>query len=195
MAPLHATVALPALTDVDLKRADKRALHRQLFLILSRHPHVAQGARTPRTLRRQGGLIRLIDVRRRPAMGAPAIARSGSPAGSAGYRDARPARKRRGLARDRAPRGLQFVFQFLVLAPQSLPLGFRPPQVFLELHDTSRLIVDDLLGVTRGRGIIALRHAPVMPDSQDEYKRKPQGLAASVCRDKRGRRVSALLTR
>ncbi len=97
----------------------------------------------------------------------------------------RAARERRRWPRHRPARGLQFVFQLLVFPPQALSLRLRPPQVLFQLRDAPRLILDDLLRVTRRRRLVALRHESVMPDSRAQDKRKPQGLGASMCRDQR----------
>jgi hypothetical protein len=56
--------------------------------------------------------------------------------------------------------------ELLVFPAQPLPLGFRPTQVLAQAVDLALLIVNDLLGVTRRRAIVALWHAPLMPDSR-----------------------------
>jgi hypothetical protein len=175
-AGLHAPSALRAPPDRDVKCADGRPLDRQLFLILHGHAHAAHGAlavRTPRGARR---VIRLVDLRRLSAMRARPIGRPGLPAWALRRGDPRATREGRRLAIDCAPRRFERVFQFLVFAAQPLPLGLRPSQVLFPLRDPTRLVVDDLLGITRWRSIVALRHAPLMPNSHPKYKRKPQSL-------------------
>jgi len=72
---------------------------------------------------------------------------------------------------------VELLFQFLVFAPQALPLRLRPAQILTEAVELPALLVDDLLRVPRRRVVIALRHASVMPDSRAQYKRE---LPASV---------------
>jgi hypothetical protein len=83
----------------------------------------------------------------------------------------RAARERRGLAIDRPPRRVEFLFQLFVVATQPLPLRFRPPEVFAQALDLARLILDDLLRVARGV-LRPLGHAPVKPNSRKKYKSK-----------------------
>ena len=78
---------------------------------------------------------------------------------------------------DRAARGVQFLFQFVVFATEALPVGLRATQILAESLDLSTLVVDDVVRVVR-RLIAPLRHAPVMPDSRAQYKRK---LSVSPC--------------
>jgi hypothetical protein len=40
------------------------------------------------------------------------------------------------------------------------------------LRDAAGLIINDVLRVTRWGRVVALRHASLMPDSRDQYKRK-----------------------
>jgi hypothetical protein len=124
-----------------------------------------------RTLRRQRHLVRLVDVRRRSPRGAHAIRGSRLAAWAPRRRDDLPAREGRSLAIHRAPRRVELVSQLIVFAPQPLPLGFRPSQILFELLDAARLVVNDLLRIT-WRDLIALWHAPVMPDLRAQYKRK-----------------------
>ena len=78
--------------------------------------------------------------------------------------------ERRGLAIHGATGRFEFVFQFLVFAPQPLALGFRPPQVLTQSLDLPRLIMNDLLRVTRRRIVGAPRHAEFMSDSRPLYR-------------------------
>lgn len=172
MVALHPTTALRALADVDVEPADDRPLHGQFFLILRRHPRAAYGRGAVRAGGGQRRRVRLVDVRRRAPMGARTIGGAGLVPRPSRLRDARATRERRRLAIDGAPRRVEFVFQFLVFAPQPLPLRLRPPQVFLQLRDATRVLVDDLLGIARWCSLVALRHAPVMPDSRAPYKRE-----------------------
>jgi hypothetical protein len=62
-------------------------------------------------------------------------------------------RKRRRLPVRAAPRHLEFFSQAFVLPAQSIALGLRPHQVLAQAFDLARLIVDDLLRVTRRRRV------------------------------------------
>jgi hypothetical protein len=106
-----------------------------------------------------------------------AIGGPGLPSGPARLRDARPARKRRGLSVDGATRRLELLFQLLVLATQPLAFRFRPAQVLAQPVDFSPLLVDDLLRIGRGRGLVALRHMAVMPNPRSKYKWKVRAKA------------------
>ena len=170
MAALHATAALRATTDVDVEAAHDRPLHGQFFLILPRHAQPAHGAGAVRTRGRQRCRVGLVDVRRHAPMSAPAIGGTRLATGPPRLGDARPAREGRGLPIHRSARRLELLFQLLVFSAQALALGFRAPQVFFELRDPARLIVDDLLGIVRGRRLVALRHAALMPESRSKYK-------------------------
>ena len=61
------------------------------------------------------------------------------------------ARKRRRLPVRAAPRHLEFFFQPFVFAAQPIAFDLRAHQIFAQPFDLSRLIVDDLLRVTRRR--------------------------------------------
>ena len=171
MAALHAPVALWALANVDVKRPDDRALDRQLFLILGRDTHAPQCALTPRTARRQGRLADHIDVRRRLPLRERTIGAPGFSTRSTRLCDACAAGNRRGLPRDRAPRGLELLFQLLVFAAQPLALRFRTTQILAQAFDFPCLVFDDLLRITRRIGRAA-RHAVVMPETRSKYKRE-----------------------
>ena len=181
MAPLDAPPAAGALPDVDAKRADEGPLDRQLFLILRGDPHRAHGALTVRALPRQRRLVPVIHRRGRAPMRARPIGGPGLSPRPTRRRDASPARKRRGLAIDGAPRGLKLLFQFVVFSTEPLPLGLRAPQVLAETLDLTDVLLDDLFRVTRRRLMATRRHAALMPDSRAKYKREM--------------RVSSLLTR
>ena len=177
------------------KRAHDGALHRQFFLILGRDTHRAHRARTLRTVGGQRRLIALVDGRRHAAMRARSIAGPGFAPRPTGLRHARAAREGRRLPRHRPARGVEFVFQFLVFPAQPLAFRFGAPEIVAQPIHLSTLLVDDPLRVLKRRGLVALRHALVMPDSRRPYKRKSQRLGVSVCRDWREARVSPVLTR
>jgi hypothetical protein len=96
-------------------------------------------------------------------MAAKTIRRTGFAAGALRVRHARPPRERCGLPIDGTARGLEFAFQLLVFAPQSLTLGFGSAQVLTEPLVFAPQFVDDLR-IVRGRGLVALRHTAVMPN-------------------------------
>ena len=209
----HCTAAAPRASEVCRGcRPWTRRRHRGT----GRSAHETRG-------RSAAGPAALLDIASRPARDAPSRDNADTPAATAPRRshrcatasvgaranhrqrrasarptrvgDARATRERRGLPRDGAARRLEFLFQFLVFATQSLALGFRPAQVLAQPLDLPPLIVNDLLGVARRRAVVALWHAPVMPDLRTEYKRKPLCLCVSVARDQREARVSMVLTR
>jgi len=68
-------------------------------------------------------------------------------------------------------RGVELLFEFVDLAAQPLPLGFRSTQVGAQLLilPAQSLGIQSLGGRTIG---LRLRHEPVMPDSGRQYKRK-----------------------
>ena len=123
------------------KRANDGPLHRQLFLVLrARRERGAPARSSADSATGSGASIGFVDVSRRRPM-----ARTGHtphPAlrpGRCGSRHARPARERRRLPIDGAPRGLELVFQLLVFAPQPLALGFRSSQVLPQPVDLAPL--------------------------------------------------------
>jgi len=172
MTALDAAAAGRTATNEDVKPADHWTLCGQLFLILDGGADAVHRAMTMRTRRGQRCHVPFVDVPRGRSMRATAIRRTSFPARAPRLRDAAPARKGRRLAMDRSPRGLQVVFQLLVFATQALPFGFRSAQVLAQPLDLLSLLVDDLLGVAWGRGLVALRHAAVMPNSRSKYKQE-----------------------
>lgn len=172
MPALHAAPALRALANVDVKATHAGPLHGELFLVLGRDADPPDGPLTVRARRRQRRGVRLVDVRRPTATGGPAIGRTRFAARTVWMRASGATRERGRLAVDGAARGLEVVFQFLVLAPQALALRFRPTQVVPQPLDFASLLVDDLLRVGRCRRLVVLRHTAVMPNLRSEYKWK-----------------------
>jgi len=172
MPALHAALTRPTVSDRDAEAPHDRPLHRQLFLILRRDPVCAHRAPASGALRRQRCVVRLIDVARYTPVAVPPVRRTRPATGDPGLGDSGPPRERRGLPIHRASRRLEILFQFLVFTPQPLPLGLRPPQILAQALDLPTLLVDDYLRVRRRGAGVALRHAPVMPDSRAPYKRK-----------------------
>jgi hypothetical protein len=169
MAPLHAPPTPRARPNVDATRADDRALYRQLFLILRRDAHGLHRAVTLRTRPRQTRLVRLIDMRRRLPVRPRPIRGARFPSRPSRIADPGATRKRRSLTIDRAARGLEFLFQLVVFAPQPLPFGLRPPEIVAQLFILATQPLD-LGGLCRGPIRFAVWHAPVMPDSRGKYK-------------------------
>jgi len=172
MAPLHATVTLPALADGDPKLVDHGALHRQVFLVLRDHALSPDGATTVRALRGQPRGVRHIHARRRPSMCLPAVGGARFASRPSGILFGQPTRERRGLAIRPAPRHLEFLLQPLVLTPETIAFDLRPLQILAESFDFPRLIIDDLSGVRRWRIRRAPRHDMLMPDSRAQYKKE-----------------------
>jgi hypothetical protein len=171
MAALDAPPALRTPPDVDVKLANERTLHRQLFLILRRHTLGAHPPLTVRTLRREWRDVRLIDVGRGGTMRAPAVGGTRLSTGRPWQRDAGVAGERRGLARDGAPGGLQFVVQFFVFATEALTLRFRPAEILAEVLDLAAQLLDRLFWITR-RGVRWVSDRPCMPNSSPIEKHK-----------------------
>jgi hypothetical protein len=170
MTALHAPMTHATLTDRHPEVAHDRALHREVLMKLRRGARPAHRSRTVRTLRRQRRVVRLVDVDRTPALPAGPIRRAWLAPGSARGRLGRSSRERRRLAIHGPARSLKLVFQLVVFAPQSLAFGFGAAQVLAQPVDLPRLIVDDLLRVTRRLVTGAQRHASVMPDRRSKYK-------------------------
>ena len=194
MPPLDAPPAVGARPDVDAKRADRWPLHRQRFLILRRDGHGLHGARAYRTAPGQRRVVGVIHARRPRTLAASAIRGTRFPTGPLRRGHARAAGERRRLSIDRPACGVEFLFQFLVFAPQPVTLRLRPAQILAQSLDLSTLVVDDVVRVVQ-RLIAPRWHAPLMPDSRAQYKRKPLCLRVSVARDQREGRVSMVLTR
>ena len=145
-----------ALADGHAKGAHQRALHRQLFLILQRHPPRPDRVLTPRTLGRQRRVVDLVDVGRRPPVGAATIGR-GRPSGRGAEasrcgchaRRGRPDATRRGAP----PRALLSVSRFRdAAAAAPLPTAADPRAA----ARSQAQIVDDLLGIARVSRPIAI---------------------------------------
>src|SRR5262245_20479569 len=80
-------------------------------------------------------------------------------------------------------------------APQALPLRFRSAKIVAQSLVLPTQFLDLLLRIGRRRGLIALRHATLMPDPRAQYKAKTLCLCVSVACDRCEARVSAMLTR
>jgi hypothetical protein len=105
-------------------------------------------------------------------MGARAIRRTGFAPRPPWVPDAGATRERSSLPIDRAARRLELLFQFVVFAAQPLAFRLRAAQILTQPLDLSALLVNDLLRVAWGRGLVVLRHAAVMPDPRSKYKRE-----------------------
>ena len=110
---------------------------------------LTQGAGTVRTLRRQGRVVGLIDVRGRLTVGARAIPGAGLPTRTARVRDAGVAGERGGLPRDRPARRLELFFQLVVFASQALALRLRAPQILAQPFVFTAQLLQQLLRVAR----------------------------------------------
>ena len=172
MPALHTPPTAGALANVNVKAADDRSLHGELFLILRRDARRAHRAVTVRTRGGQRGRVRLVDLGRLRAMRGAAIVCTRFAPGPAWLRDTRAARKRGRLPIDRATRRLQVLFQLLVFTPQALALGFRPPQVLAQALDFSCLLVDDVLRIARRSVGRLLSDADVIAHRSATYQYK-----------------------
>lgn len=190
MAPLHPASAHPAPANVNAKRPDDDARHREFFLILHRHSGRIDRSATVRAIVGQRRVVSLID----PAWSATTTLTAVSSAGFA----PRPARMRcksfcegRGLPTRRAAGFIELPLQSLVITPQAvvlalqplmltlkaLPLGFqllalttqritlpfRALGAFAEIVDLGLLLIV-VVAPTR------LWHIDVMPEAQKLYK-------------------------
>lgn len=183
MTALHTALARTTLPDVNPKRPDDDARHRQFFLILHRQLRLADRPAAVRTAARQRRLIPLIDAARPLAMRLRSVLRP-----RFASRAARMSRerfgKRRGLPMRRAPRFVQLALQsvdlstqpltlalqslvlalqLLVLVPQSITLALRAFGTLTQLVDLARLSIIALVWRR-------LRHAAFMSDSREKYK-------------------------
>ena len=99
------------------------------------------------------------------AMGCPRLA-----AGPPRMCLTRAPREGRRLARDRATRRLELVFQLVILTTQPLPFRLRPAEIIPQPLNLPRLVIDDLLRIAGGRLSTARRHATVIANSRSKYK-------------------------
>ena len=176
MPTLHAPMTLRTATDSDVKLANHRSLHRQVFVKLRHDPLWLHAPVTVRTARGERCLVRLIDVRRHAATGASAVRGARFAAGPLRIRLRQAARKRRSESMRRPTRGFEILSQSFVVAPETVAFDLRPPQVFAQPFILTPQFFDDLLRVARRRRIAGgPRHANVMPDSRAEYKWKVRG--------------------
>jgi hypothetical protein len=101
----------------------------------------------------------------------PAVGGTGLQAGASGCFLRRPRQTASHAAWSEGERP-QVPLQSLVVATHPIAFDLRAPQVFFEPLNATRLVVDDLLSVTRRRILRAAKFAPVMPDSRPQYKRE-----------------------
>ena len=149
-----------------MSKLARAAAARQLFLLLPRQRSRLALRRCQCVRRRQPRLIHLVYMSRRAD--ARAVLR-------APLFSARPLRlasrclaKRRRLPGAVAPRRFEFLFQFLVLAAQPLPLRFHR-RILAQSLDLTGLLLDDLLLVASLR-LFAAYHATFMPNPLSKYK-------------------------
>ena len=176
MPALDPSLALSALTDVDVKRAHERPLHPQLFLILGRHARRAHRARAVGTPCGQRGVVCDINPGGRSTRGAHAVVWTRLAARPSRGGDRRFPRKRGGLPMDGSSGRVEFLLEFVVFAAQPLPLRLRPAEILAQLLVVSTESLN-LARVSRRLGL-ALRHAPVMPNSGARYKKKKRASCA-----------------
>ena len=184
MAALDAPTAVCAVPNGDVKGADARTDHGQIFLKLGRVTH--QRDRSTARAGRNGASVRLIDVRRHGAMGPSAVRQTGFPSRAAGWTAWRASRKGRGLAMQRAPGVIEVVFeavdflpQLVSLLPIAIPVSVRPLMLPAQLLNLTALPVDfALLSFELRNQLFARRRAPrdshasLMPRLDHAYKGK-----------------------
>jgi len=177
MPPVDALLTSAAAPDMHIKAPNDGVHERQIFLILRGDVRLVHGATTPATGRREGHVMHLLHDRRRAPVAMAPVARTGLPT--------RPTRsplrgalgERRRLTRARAARGLQLLlhtgqlrFKAGALTVDPATLSFRLLQLAPQFRILSAQLVDRVI---RSLTIGASTHAPVMPESQRQYKSKP----------------------
>jgi hypothetical protein len=172
VSALDASLTPRAVSDDHMERPDDGALDRQFFLILSGDSYAADDALTVRTLRGKRRDVGFIDVPRNGAVRAAPIGGARLPTRSAGMRRRRPARERRGLPIDGAPRRIELLLQALVFAAQLVALGLRTAQVVAQAVVFTPQFLEDLLRVARRRIRRMLSDLPLIADRSagEKYK-------------------------
>jgi hypothetical protein len=169
MAALDAAATPRARAHVNAKLADDGTHDRQIFLILRDDVRAVHAARTRGTRDGQRRVVRLIDA---PRHGARAVATVRG-ACSAARRTAAPLSmrlgERSGLAKARAPRGVELILKPLVATLQSLPLPLGTRQRIAQPRSLFLLSLDQCgLVVWRRRAHIG--HTLVMSERRTLYK-------------------------
>lgn len=176
MASLHPAATAATATNVNRKAAHDPFDRRQVLLILSGDVRFVDSIAALRTGLRERHLMPLMDHRRDPALAPPAIVPSRFAARPPRSTLRRPLRERRSLAESRATRGVQLLFESVVLSLQSIafPLDLAPfplgPRQFLPQPRNLTLLAFDSLVTIIARSWRVVGHATFMADSRKKYK-------------------------
>ena len=191
MAALDATPTLRAVADLDVEAPHDGAHHREIFLILRRHPGQLDGAAAVRTRgshRRSAGLVNL---RRTRAARLPAVVRTCAPAGSSAATLGPVLGEGSRLPESCPPRRVELLLEVFTAALPPIPVTLPPIPVTLPpipvALDPRQLLAQScdlsLLFLNAGIAGILLRpgtlpwHPTVMPDPLEKYKSKMLDLA------------------
>ena len=172
-----ATPTLRAVADLDVEAPHDGAHHREIFLILRRHPGQLDGAAAVRTRgshRRSAGLVNL---RRTPAARLPAVVRTCAPAGSSAATLGPVLGKGSRLPESCPPRRVELLLEVFTAAlppiPVALPLipvALDPRQLLPQPCDLSLLFLNaGIAGILFRPGTLPW-HPTVMPDPLEKYK-------------------------
>ena len=184
VAALDATPTLRAVADLDVEAPHDGAHHREIFLILRRHPGQLDGAAAVRTRgshRRSAGLVNL---RRTRAARLPAVVRTCAPAGSSAATLGPVLGEGSRLPESCPPRRVELLLEVFTAALPPIPVTLPPIPVALDPRQLLAQSCDlSLLFLNAGIAGILLRpgtlpwHPTVMPDPLEKYKSKMLDLA------------------
>ena len=184
VAALDATPTLRAVADLDVEAPHDGAHHREIFLILRRHPGQLDGAAAVRTRgshRRSAGLVNL---RRTRAARLPAVVRTCAPAGSSAATLGPVLGEGSRLPESCPPRRVELLLEVFTAALPPIPVTLPPIPIALDPRQLLAQSCDlSLLFLNAGIAGILLRpgtlpwHPTVMPDPLEKYKSKMLDLA------------------
>jgi hypothetical protein len=175
MAPLHTPPASLASADVHIKLPDDDPHDGQLFLILGGDGRFDHRTGAGRTLRREGDVVPLVDLRRNPSTGFRAVRAPRLPAGTFRMRLQRFG-ERGGLPEPSSPRLVQLPFQVIDLVAEPFLFVLKPVTLPSQCLALAFRVFGTLSPVNLCRSSIRiawrrrLRHAAVMPEFGDRYK-------------------------
>jgi hypothetical protein len=171
MTALNPSATAAAAPNLDIEAADHRSDNRQSLLILRGDTSAGQVAATVGADVGERRPIGLIGRTRSRAPPASAIRGSRAASGTTAVPLRVRLRKRRGLPKAGASRGIELFFEPVVLSLQPItvpldlaPLPLRSRQLLTQSRDLLLLTINQLIAVPLAR------HATVMPDSSQSYK-------------------------
>ena len=177
VAALDATPTLRAVADLDVEAPHDGAHHREIFLILRRHPGQLDGAAAVRTRgshRRSAGLVNL---RRTRAARRPAVVRTCAPAGSSAATLGPVLGEGSRLPESCPPRRVELLLEVFTAALPPIPVALDPRQLLPQSCDLSLLFLNaGIAGILLRPGTLPW-HPTVMPDPLEKYKSKMLDLA------------------